>query len=43
MDHTFTDPDYINGIGDFRLVLTATSTIDELDRYLKMNIEDIYK
>jgi hypothetical protein len=43
MEQQFADPDDIDDMASFSLVLTVTSTSDELDQYLKMNIEDIYK
>ncbi|CAF3858848.1 unnamed protein product [Rotaria sordida] len=43
MEDQFADPDDVGGINAIDMVSTTTVKNDELDKYLKMNIEDIYK
>ena len=42
MEDQFDDPDDNMSIGDVDIVPTTAFTNDELDKYLKMSIEDIY-
>ncbi|CAF5020772.1 unnamed protein product, partial [Rotaria sp. Silwood1] len=43
MEDQFADPDDVGGIDSIDMVLTTIVKNDELDKYLRMNIEDIYK
>jgi hypothetical protein len=43
MEDQFTDPDDDGNTYDLNSASTTASTNDELDRYLRMNIDDIYK
>ncbi|CAF4086103.1 unnamed protein product [Rotaria sordida] len=43
MEDQFADPDEVGGIDGIDMVLATTVKNDELDKYLRMNIEDIYK
>ncbi|CAF4309979.1 unnamed protein product, partial [Rotaria sp. Silwood2] len=43
MEDQFADPDDVGGIDGIDMVSTTTVKNDELDKYLRMNIEDIYK